>query len=176
MGDFARFMESPTQVGDNFFRAFNHEGALTSVPEGSFDLSSVTTVGTGFFEDFNRDGRLTHLPDSFKRPALGSAGVDLTANFLNAFNSPDYAIKRSVPLVVAGIATPSTNKATFSDNQPDRCLVHDNRLVNPCILTITDLISTPPTPTSGEVMLALTVTGGSETYTYSFDNGTTRQS
>ncbi|MDR0282401.1 MAG: hypothetical protein LBI53_03690 [Candidatus Peribacteria bacterium] len=82
----------------------------------------------------------------------------------------------SVPLIINGSATPNTNRSTFSDNQPDRCLVHDNRLVTPCTLTITNLTQTPTTPTSGTVTLTLTVTGGSEIYQYSFDNGATRQS
>jgi hypothetical protein len=43
-------------------------------------------------------------------------------------------------------------------------------------MTITSLIQTPTTPTSGTVTLTLTVTGGSEIYQYSFDNGATRQS
>ncbi|MDR0860680.1 MAG: hypothetical protein LBO09_07040 [Candidatus Peribacteria bacterium] len=33
----------------NFFLRFNFEGALTSLPVGSFDTSHITTVGNNFF-------------------------------------------------------------------------------------------------------------------------------
>ncbi|MDR0853968.1 MAG: InlB B-repeat-containing protein [Clostridiales Family XIII bacterium] len=53
---------SITNVGSSFFSGFNAGGLLTSLPEGSFDTSKITTVGGGFFSAFNRDGLLTSLP------------------------------------------------------------------------------------------------------------------
>jgi surface protein len=56
------FGMSATNVGDYFFRRFNGNGALTSLPVGSFDTSEITAVGSSFFTDFNKDGYLTSLP------------------------------------------------------------------------------------------------------------------
>jgi surface protein len=46
-----------------FFPYFNEGGALTSLPDGSFDTSNITTVKReGFFNSFNKGGALTSLP------------------------------------------------------------------------------------------------------------------
>ena len=99
-------------------------------------MSNITTVDSNFFNGFNFGGRIITLPTSFKRPALDSTNVNKSNVFSNAFNSPSYTLNRSVPLIVSGIATPNTNRATFSDNQPDRCAVDANWLVGPCTYTI----------------------------------------
>jgi hypothetical protein len=129
-----------------------------------------------FFQSFNHNGQITNIPSSFKRPVLDQAQASQTSNFSNAFNSPSYTLNRSVPLIVSGIATPNTNRATFSNNQPDRCLVHDNWLVSPCTISITTVHTSPTTRTSGAVTLTVIATGGALPYEYSFTNGSTRQS
>ncbi|MDR0591905.1 MAG: YDG domain-containing protein, partial [Bifidobacteriaceae bacterium] len=50
-------------AGSYFFSDFNYKGALTELPEGSFDTSGVTAADPWFFADFNREGALTSLPE-----------------------------------------------------------------------------------------------------------------
>jgi surface protein len=53
---------SITGVGDYFFYYFNSAWALTSLPAWSFDTSSITSVWSYFFYYFNWNGALTSLP------------------------------------------------------------------------------------------------------------------
>ena len=65
-----------TSVKGNFFYAFNQNGTLTSLPEGSFDTHKIVTAtnnATSFFAHFNWSGALTSLPEgSFDTSALCS--------------------------------------------------------------------------------------------------------
>ena len=54
-----------------------------------------------------------------------------TGNFLNAFNSPNYTLNKDAADIINGGATPNTNRATFSDNQPGLCDIDDNWKVTP---------------------------------------------
>ena len=57
------FGSSSTYAGSYYFSHFNYNGALTSLPAGSFDISHVSgSVGNTFFYHFNRGGALTSLP------------------------------------------------------------------------------------------------------------------
>jgi hypothetical protein len=44
MPDFSLFGDNPINVGNFFFQSFNANGALTNIPEGSFDTSNIITV------------------------------------------------------------------------------------------------------------------------------------
>ena len=57
-----RFGNSASSPGNYFFRSFNTRWALTSLPTGSFDTSSITSVGNDFFSSFNHYWSLTSLP------------------------------------------------------------------------------------------------------------------
>ena len=74
---------SPTDVGDNFFINFNYLGALTSLPAGSFDTSSISgVVGNNFFAGFNKQGVLTSLPaGSFNISGITSIGNSFFSQF-----------------------------------------------------------------------------------------------
>jgi len=61
--DLSWFGMSESDVGNYYFYNFNRGGALTSLPEGSFDTSAITTVGLAFFGLFNANGSLTSLPE-----------------------------------------------------------------------------------------------------------------
>jgi hypothetical protein len=155
MPDFSLFGASATDVGDNFFSYFNGYGALTSLPEGSFDTSDITTVGNSFFANFNYQGALTSLPEgSFDTSNITSAGdrffyffnsnghlIDLPMSFKrpnvqtilnnrdsfsNAFNSPNYTLNRNANDIISGIDDPPNDRNTFSDNQPGLCNIHKN--------------------------------------------------
>ena len=115
-------------VGESFFRSFNDYWALTSLPDGSFDLSWITDAGANFFRFFNGDWKLTTLPDSF---TMSSVWASASYWYRNAFNSPDYTLNKNVLDLVTWITNPSNDRNTFSDNQPWRCGVHPNWLVNP---------------------------------------------
>jgi len=52
-----------TEVGDNFFRGLNASGSLQSLTDGSFDTSNIEEAGESFFESFNTLGALTSLPE-----------------------------------------------------------------------------------------------------------------
>ena len=81
-------------------------------------MSNIMTVGSNFFQSFNYNGKLTNLPTSFKRPALTGGQASQTDNFSNAFNSPGHTLNRNAAAIINGGATPNTNRATFSPNQP----------------------------------------------------------
>ncbi|MDR2190169.1 MAG: BspA family leucine-rich repeat surface protein [Candidatus Peribacteria bacterium] len=86
MDDFGNSVESK---GNNFFYYFNYQGALISLPAGSFDTSNITTVGNHFFSYFNREGALTSLPaGSFDTSNITAIGT----HFFYYFN---YAGKLS---------------------------------------------------------------------------------
>ena len=117
-----------TTAGNNFFKSFNSYWKLTSLPTGSFDTSKITTVWDSFFSNFNYNWKLTSLPDSFK---LSSVAYNKTGGYQDAFNSPNYTINKKVPDLVSWITVPSSDRNTFSDNQPWICGEHPNWLVNP---------------------------------------------
>ena len=124
-----------TTVGSSFFSYFNNNWKLTSLPSWSFDTSKITTVGDYFFYYFNLNWQLTSLPESFK---LNSVAYNKTSSYQNAFYSPSYTLNRNVSDLVSWITVPSSDMNTFSDNQPWRCGVHSNRLVqatNACSIT-----------------------------------------
>jgi surface protein len=125
MPDMSLFRESGTNAGNNFFSYFNSNGALTGLPAGSFDTSNITSAGNNFFYNFNYNGALTDLPTSFKRPNI-SAILNGSNNFTNAFNSPNYTLNRNVINIINGNNSPSSDRNTFSNNQPGVCGVHDN--------------------------------------------------
>ena len=54
---------SITSANNNFFNSFNWNWQLTSLPTWSFNISNITTVGTNFFENFNKEWSLTVLPE-----------------------------------------------------------------------------------------------------------------
>lgn len=73
-----------TTAGHSFFRSFNYEGSLASLPEGSFDTSGITTGTWYSFSSFNQGGALTSLPiGSFNTSALATPGNE----FFSAFNA-----------------------------------------------------------------------------------------
>ena len=110
-----------------FFNSFNEWWALESLPEWSFDISNITktTRHEKFFDSFNKNWKLVNLPNSFK---LNSAYANYW--YENAFNSPNYTLNKSVSDLLSWIATPTYDRNTFSDNQPWRCGVDANWLVN----------------------------------------------
>ena len=114
-------------VGNNFFYYFNYNWALISLPDWSFNMSNITIARDNFFYYFNYTWKLTSLPDSF---TISSVWASVTSGYSNAFNSPNYTINRKVSDLVSGVTAPSSDRNTFSDNQPWRCGVHENWLVN----------------------------------------------
>jgi hypothetical protein len=71
-------------AGDYFFVSFNYEGALTGLPEGSFKTTSITAVGDHFFAFFNSSGALTGLPDG----SFNTTGIESAGDYFFAyFNS-----------------------------------------------------------------------------------------
>ncbi|MDR1432525.1 MAG: YDG domain-containing protein [Propionibacteriaceae bacterium] len=67
---------------DNFFYRFNGDGALASLPAGSFDTSEITQTGVYFFNGFNATGALTSLPaGSFDISNITEAGDFFFAEF-----------------------------------------------------------------------------------------------
>jgi surface protein len=114
-----KLSSSLTTVGSSFFSGFNYSGALTSLPAGSFDTSAITTVGSDFFGTFNRFGKLTSLPTSFVFPPLDQTNVDKSGNFSRAFSSSyTRASPSDVAAILNGCATPTSDRNTFSSNQP----------------------------------------------------------
>ena len=107
------------------FSHFNSNWAITSLPEWSFDLSNLTTAGIYSFNSFNGGWKITELPDSF---TFTPAWV-LSTGYWSAFNSPNYTLNKKVSDLVAWITPPNGDRDTFSDNQPWRCGVHKNWLV-----------------------------------------------
>ena len=119
-------------VWNDFFSYFNAANwysywQITSLPEWSFDMSNITTAGIYFFYYFNYNWKITNLPDSFK---MSSVWASVTDGYYYAFNSSSYTLNRNVSDLVAGVTPPSSDRNTFSDNQPWRCGVHENWLVN----------------------------------------------
>jgi hypothetical protein len=55
------------------------------------------------------------LPDSFK---LSSVAASRNYSYTNAFNSTGYTFNKKVSDLVDGITPPSSDRDTFSDNQP----------------------------------------------------------
>lgn len=81
-----------TSVDRYFFYAFNQNGTLTSLPEGSFDTHKISyTVyqrNDGIFSNFNASGALTSLPEgSFDTYsfALNSNGYSYNSPLYNGF-------------------------------------------------------------------------------------------
>jgi hypothetical protein len=69
---------------DNAFYQFNYNGALTQLPDGSFNTSRLTAIPEKAFASFNEGGKLTTLPDgSFDL----SSCTRLDANAFNRFNA-----------------------------------------------------------------------------------------
>ena len=130
---------------------------LTELPDGSFDASNITTVGGYFYDSFNYAGTLSTLPASFKWPALDVTNASKIENFQDAFNTPSSTLSKEVIAIINGSATPNTDRDTFSDNQLGRCFIHDNRLVNPCLLDI-ELDPSTTTGTHEPVTLTLIAT------------------
>ena len=116
-----------TKVGNRFFNEFNWNWKIGSLPAWSFDMSHITSGGTYFLASFNQWWSITDLPDSFK---LTSIGYDKSYGYSYAFSSPSYTLNKNVYDLVDGLSEPTTDRNTFSDNQPWRCGVHVNRLVN----------------------------------------------
>ena len=79
-------------------------------------------------QEFNYVWYITNLPDSFK---LTSAANNKTNGYRDAFNSPSYTLNRKVSDLTRWITNLSSDQDVFSDNQPWRCGVHENWLVNP---------------------------------------------
>jgi len=124
-------------VWNYFFYYFNNGWAITGLPDWSFDTSNIWSAWTYFFSNFNQNWAITYLPNSF---TLNSTWATKSNWYKNAFNSPNYTINRNVSDLVADISTPSSDMDTFSDNQPWRCGAPSNWLVNvptQCPSTIT---------------------------------------
>lgn len=69
------------QLSHYSFLGFNHLGALTSLPEGSFDFDNLKSVnGSSILTGFNNNGALTSLPE-------GSFGFSSYANANNRITS-----------------------------------------------------------------------------------------
>lgn len=96
--------EAGTTVGDNFFRSFNQNGTLTSLPEGSFDIHKIVRSSNNnspaslFFYQFNNSGALTSLPEgSFDTSNIvgGTNNSLLGSYFFEGFNA--YGALTSLP-------------------------------------------------------------------------------
>ena len=82
--DMFHFSKSENNIWNDFFGYFNYQGAITSLPEKSFDLSDIITVWNHFFSSFNQWGNLTTLPEwSFKLNSITSVGN----GFFDQFNA-----------------------------------------------------------------------------------------
>lgn len=57
------FWDGPTEPWNNFFRYFNYNWAITSLPEWSFDTSNIKVAWEYFFAHFNNGWLLTSLPE-----------------------------------------------------------------------------------------------------------------
>ena len=118
-----------TGIQQYFFARFNAGWQLTSLPTWSFNTSNIINVKNWWwsFDDFNCWWQIRTLPDSF---TLNSILV-VSGWYSHSFDSSSYTLNKRVSDLVSGITAPSTDKNTFSDNQPWRCGVHPNWLVNP---------------------------------------------
>jgi len=80
------FGDNAKNPGNNFFRAFNYQWALTSLPIWSFDTSSIEMPWNGFFQDFNNEWKLKALPDwSFNISNIETVGVCFFQRFNNSW-------------------------------------------------------------------------------------------
>jgi hypothetical protein len=105
MDAFTKAGSAGAEAGENFFYSFNNGGSLTSLPEGSFDISKITTAGNKFFGSFNSWGALTSLPEgSFNTSSISTAGDD----FFSWFNSHGSAL---TSLPAGSFNTSSINEA-----------------------------------------------------------------
>ena len=141
-------------VWSNFFSYFNQSWLLSRLPIWSFNLSNIETSNVSFFTNFNYNWAITYLPNSFTMSSVWSTKYN---GYKNAFNSPNYTINRDVSDLVADISTPTSDMDTFSDNQPWRCGVAQNWLVNlatgcPSTITITALPVSYWTVDSGSIL------------------------
>jgi len=76
------FGESASNPGHNFFRFFNHNWSLTTLPAWSFNTSNITSVGNYFFSFFNHNWSLTTLPAwSFNTSNITSVGNYFFSSF-----------------------------------------------------------------------------------------------
>ena len=104
-------------VWPNFFAWFNRDGALTSLPDWSFDMSYIVTADDDFFASFNHNGALTHIPTSLVFPSGNIVGHWVN-DFMNAFNSMVAVIDRNTEDIINNVTEPPNNRYTFSYNQP----------------------------------------------------------
>ena len=109
----------------SFFNNFNHLWAITSLPEWSFNLSNIERADMFFFYEFNVGWALIYLPDSF---TISSKWVQSYQGYYNAFNSNNYILNRNISELLSWVTVPSSDRNTFSDNQPWRCGVSANWL------------------------------------------------
>lgn len=78
------------QLSHYSFLGFNHLGALTSLPEGSFDFDNLKSVnGSSILTGFNNNGALTSLPEgSFGFSSFADANNRITSGLdLGDFNN-----------------------------------------------------------------------------------------
>jgi hypothetical protein len=83
-----RFQTDTSTAPNDFFVAFNRHGALTSLPDGSFNTSKITRVGNNFFIAFNGDGKLTSLPDG----SFNTSNITSVGNFFFGFFNDSGAL------------------------------------------------------------------------------------
>ena len=123
-----------TSAWFDFFQAFNYNWKLTSLPEWSFNTSNIKSAWENFFSNFSSNWALTSLPDSFKLNSVWSQSVSW---YQNAFNSK-FTLNKNVSDLVSWVTAPLDDRNVFSDNQPWRCGVDSNWLVeqyNACSIT-----------------------------------------
>ena len=152
------FWVSSEEAGDSFFQAFNSNGAISALPEWSFDTSYLSwSLGKHFLSSFNKNGALTSLPEgSFSIDEISEVGDDFFSEFnysgnisslpqsftmlslgtssknwyQNAFNSPTI-LTTSIQWLIDNISIPFSDRNTFSSNQPGiSCSIHKNWLVD----------------------------------------------
>ena len=152
------FWVSSEEAGDSFFQAFNSNGAISALPEWSFDTSYLSwSLGKHFLSSFNKNGALTSLPEgSFSLDEISEVGDDFFSEFnysgnisslpqsftmlslgtssknwyQNAFNSPTI-LTTSIQWLIDNISIPFSDRNTFSSNQPGiSCSIHKNWLVD----------------------------------------------
>jgi hypothetical protein len=132
------FMTDATTAPNHFFFDFNYQGALTSLPEGSFDTSNITTAtGENFFGRFNASGALTSLPEgSFIASNIATAG-----SYLFILFNTDGSLT-SLP---ESFAWPTTFTATESNRHFFRAF--NSPLTDTPDRTAQSIIEGLPTPT-----------------------------
>ena len=76
------FGANETNPGNYFFRSFNGQWALTSLPEWSFDTSKITVAWLYFFSNFNQNWAITSLPErSFDTSNITTVGHYFFSSF-----------------------------------------------------------------------------------------------